>query len=150
MIVIFWRSILLLLLVCSGIFLQGQNVKENIIDEWELPRTARDFITMNFPEQKINQAFRKEDEKSKKFETILDNNAKIEFDNLGFWEEVHGNNLSIPTQFIPRKIMEYINEKYPSQKINKIEKESQKYEVKLMDGTDLHFSLKGKFIKTGD
>lgn len=144
----FLRSFLLLFLVCVSFYVNGQdNVQTNIIDEWELPRTARDFISMNFPEQKIREASRIEDGNKKEFETILDNDVKIEFDNLGFWTEVYGNNLSIPTGFIPKKITDYLKANYPKQKINKIEKKIHKYDVELMDGTDFEFNLKGRFIK---
>lgn len=141
------KTFLLFFLILSGIHL---NAQEKTIDEWELPRTARDFIMHNFPQQKISQAVRKEENGKKEFETILDNQVKIEFDNLGYWTEVQSNNTVLPTEFIPKKIMEYLTANHPKQKVNKIEKELQIYEVELTDGTDYEFSLKGKFLRKKD
>lgn len=141
------KIFLLFFLILSGIHLSAQ---EKTIDEWELPRTARDFIAHNFPEQKITQALRIEENGKKEFETVLDNQVKIEFDNLGYWTEVQSNNTVLPTEFIPKKIMEYLTTNHPKQKVNKIEKEQQTYEVELTDGTDYEFSLKGKFLRKKD
>lgn len=141
------KTMLIFILILSAFQLKAQ---EKNIDEWELPRTARDFINRNFSEQKIIRSVKEDDQKTREYEIVLDSNIKIEFDGLGHWKEVDGNNSEIPTQFIPRKIMEYINQNYTSQKVNKIEKNSTKYEVELMDGTDLDFNLKGKFLKVDD
>lgn len=143
---------LLKIVLFSFIIFAGMNVhaQTQTIDEWELPRTARDFITHNFPQQKISQAVRKEEKGKKEFETVLDNKVKIEFDNLGYWTEVQSNNSVLPTEFIPKKIMEYLTANHPKEKVNKIEKELQTYEVELTDGTDYEFSLKGKFLRKQD
>lgn len=141
------NTFLIIFLTLSGIYLTAQ---EKSIDEWELPRTARDFIAHNFPQQKLTQAIRKEEDGKREFETILDNQVKIEFDNLGYWKEVHGNNAVLPTEFIPKKIMDYLTQNHPEEKVNKIEKELHTYEVELTDGTDYEFSLKGKFLKRKD
>lgn len=140
----FLKTILIFSLLISGFH---SNAQEMTIIEWELPRTARDFITVNFPEQKIKSAVKEDKQKIREYEVMLDNNVKIEFDDLGYWKEVDGKNSSIPTKFIPIKIMEYINDKYPSEKVNKIEKNSTQYEIELMNGTELEFNLKGKFLR---
>lgn len=141
------KTLLLFFLILSGVHLSAQ---EKTIDEWELPRTARDFISHNFPNQKITQALRKEEEGKKEFETVLDNQVKIEFDNLGYWKKVQSNGTVLPTEFIPKKIMEYLMENHKKEKINKIEKELHTYEVELTNGADFEFNLKGRFLKKKD
>lgn len=148
MIINILRCVLLFFLVSASLNLNAQTKnQENTIDEWELPRTARDFIAFNFPQQKIAQAIRKEEGSKKEFETILDNNIKIEFDNLGYWKEIESNDSVLPIEFIPKKIIEYLNQHFPKERINKIEKELHVYEVELTNGADFEFSLKGRFLK---
>lgn len=148
MIINILRSALLLFLVSLSLSLNAQTKnQENTIDEWELPRTARDFIAFNFPQQKIVQAIRKEEGSKKEFETILDNNVRMEFDNLGYWKEIESMGSVLPTEFIPKKITEYLNQNFPKDRINKIEKELHTYEVELTNGSDFEFNLKGRFLK---
>lgn len=142
-----YRAVLMFFLILSALPAKAQ---ETIIDEWELPRTAREFVSKNFSEQKMVRIVRDDDHKKREYEIVLGNNVKIEFDELGYWKEVDGNNSEIPTQFIPKKIMDHISQNYPAQKVRKIEKNSSKYEVELMNGTDLEFNLKGKFLKVDD
>lgn len=141
------KTFLFFFLILSGIYLTAQ---EKTIDEWELPRTARDFISHNFPQQKIAKATRKDEDSKKEFKTVLDNNVEIEFDNLGYWKEVESNGTKLPTEFIPKKIMEYLTQNFPKEKINKIEKDVYKYEVELTNGEDFEFNLKGRFLKKKD
>lgn len=138
------KIFLFLFLILSGIQL---NAQEKSIDEWELPRTARDFISYNFSHQKISQALRKEEKGKKEYKIILDNNVKIEFDNLGYWKEVESNDAELPTEFIPKKIMEYLTQNFPKDNINKIEKDLHTYQVELTNGDDFEFNLKGRFLK---
>lgn len=142
-----FSTVLVFFLILSGFQL---NAQEKSIDEWELPRTARDFITRNFSEQKIIRLTREDKGKGREYEALLDNIVKIEFDHLGFWKEVDGNNSEIPTKFIPKKITEYVNQNYPSEKIGKIEKSVEKYEIELLNGLDLEFNSKGKFLRIDD
>ncbi|MFA7687665.1 MAG: PepSY-like domain-containing protein [Moheibacter sp.] len=141
------KMILILSLILSGL---GLNAQEKTIDEWELPRTARDFISKNFSEQKIVRLTRDDKRNDKEYEAVLNNAVKIEFDRLGYWKEVDGNDNAIPTQFIPSKIMGYITENYPSGKIEKIEKNRNRYKVELLNGLELKFDSKGKFLKLDD
>ena len=140
----FTRSLMTLFLMFIGFL---SNAQEKIIDEWELPKTARDFISMNFPQQKILKITREGTGIEKEYEAFLDNSVKIEFDNLGYWKEVDGKNTAISTKFILRNILEYIEDKYPNEKIGKIEKDPEKYEVELLNGIQLEFNLKGKFLR---
>lgn len=142
-----FSTVLVFFLILSGFQLEAQ---EKNIDEWELPKTARDFITRNFSEQKIIRLTREDKGNDREYEALLDNAVKIEFDQLGYWKEVDGNNSQIPSQFIPKKITEYVTQKYPSEKISKIEKSPVKYEVELLNGLDLEFDAKGKFLKVED
>jgi len=144
---IFSQTLLVLILIVSGFQLEAQ---EKNIDEWELPRTARDFISRNFPDQTIVRLTRDDDDQEREYEAVLGNSVKIEFNHLGFWKEVDGNNSEISTKFIPRKITEYVNQNYPSEKIGKIEKSVEKYEIELLNGLDLEFNSKGKFLRIDD
>lgn len=144
---IFSQTLLVLILIVSGFQLEAQ---EKNIDEWELPRTARDFISRNFPDQTIVRLTRDDDDQEREYEAVLGNSVKIEFNHLGFWKEVDGNNSEISTKFIPKKITEYVNQNYPSEKIGKIEKSVEKYEIELLNGLDLEFNSKGKFLRIDD
>ena len=53
----------------------------------------------------------------------------------------------VPRAFVPDTIMNYVNEKYPEIKVQKIEKESYGYEIDLSNKTELQFDHNGGFIK---
>ncbi|WP_424840989.1 PepSY-like domain-containing protein [Sphingobacterium cellulitidis] len=53
----------------------------------------------------------------------------------------------MPSEFVPKDILDYVPEHYPRLGINSIEFEDDGYEIELTDGTDLDFDLDGVFIK---
>ena len=73
--------------------------------------------------------------------------SPIEFRHNGAWKEVENHYGKVPDAIVPHKILEYARQKYPSQSIRKIERDSHGYEVKLPSGLELKFDGKGRFRK---
>lgn len=142
------KTILTLGILVLGIQL---NAQETAIKTSELPKAAQDFISKNFSGHKVSQAVKDKGMISTDYEVWLDNGVKIEFDSKGNWEEVDGkNDAAIPTGFIPAKITSYVSKNFPTHKISKIEKDSNKFDVELTNGLDLEFKLNGDFLRIDD
>lgn len=142
------RNVLIIVIYIIGIQLNAQEVN---ISTNELPQSAQTFIKAHFSDLKVLKAT-KETGRSEKteYEIYFDNGVKIEFDNKGEWKEVDGNNVQIPTAYLPEEINQYVAKNFPSQEITKAEKSSGRYELELDNGIDLKFNSKGKFLRSDD
>lgn len=139
------KKISLLFLFILGV--SGLQAKDTPITLHELPQNAQSFLKKYFPSSKTSYIIKDKDYFSTDYEVRLENGTEIEFDEKGNWTEVDGKHRSIPTAFIPAKIMNYLKEKFPNTTISKIEKGSKKYEVELNGDIDLEFNLNGDFLK---
>lgn len=127
--------------------------KDNDGNEILLPGKANTFITAKFKTAKVVKVSKVNDNLTKKeFEVILDNGIKIEFDKDGNWVEIEAveDDQSIPSEFVPEKILAYLAINYPGLGVNSIEIEDDGYEIELTDGTDLDFDLQGNFVKVDE
>lgn len=127
--------------------------KDNDGNEIVLPGKANTFITAKFKTAKVVKVSKVNDNLTKKeFEVILDNGIKIEFDKDGNWVEIEAveDDQSIPSEFVPEKILAYLAINYPGLGVNSIEIEDDGYEIELTDGTDLDFDLQGNFVKVDE
>ncbi|GAA4143451.1 PepSY-like domain-containing protein [Sphingobacterium kyonggiense] len=127
--------------------------KDNVGNEIVLPGKANTFITAKFKTAKVVKVSKVNDNLTKKeFEVILDNGIKIEFDKDGNWVEIEAveDDQSIPSEFVPEKILAYLAINYPGLGVNSIEIEDDGYEIELTDGTDLDFDLQGNFVKVDE
>jgi|SRR5690606_677842 len=116
-----------------------------------LPAIASNFIKTNFAGETILQSFQKNDDNKVEYHAHLSNGIEIEFDGEGNWEEVDSKTATaIPTGFIPSKITSYVSKNFPTQKIAKIEKDSNSYDVELTNGLDVEFNLNGDFLRIDD
>ena len=121
--------------------------QEQIITQKELPTSAKTFLQKNFPNGKVEYVVMEKNYlSSNEYKTRLNNGVEIEFNQKGEWKEVNGFQTEIPASFIPKKIQNYVKNKFANTKIVKIEKGSfGKYEVKLSNGLELEFDSKGNF-----
>ena len=93
----------------------------------QMPQPAQQFIKQHFDDSKVAL-------------------AKMEFDNLGIWEDVYCKYSSVPSAIIPAAFQIYVTTNYPDAKILKIERDKKDYEVKLSNRTELKFDLKFNLI----
>lgn len=109
----------------------------------ELPRTAQQFLNQHF--RGVEVSYAKQDDGE--YEVHLADGTKVEFRHNGEWKEVENHYGQVPDAIVPRKILDYVRRKYPTQSIRKIERDSHGYEVKLSNGLELKFDGKGHFRK---
>lgn len=126
--------------------------KEDNGNDVVLPSKANSFLSTSFKFKgaKIVKLSKVTDNLTKKeFEVILDNGIKIEFNKDGNLVEIEAvkDDGTIPSELVPKDILDYVSEHYPGPGINSIEIEEDGYEIELTDGTDLDFDLEGVFIK---
>lgn len=74
----------------------------------------------------------------------------VEFNHKGEWKEIKRHGLPIPQAIIPEVIQDLIKKNYSSNKVVKIEKEIRDYEIKLDNGLEMTFDLKGNLIDIDD
>jgi len=125
--------------------------QETVIDQSQLPANARSFVTKYFSDATVAHAVKDKEIAKTEYEVRLSDGSKMEFDGDGNWKEVESKTQSLSAMtFVPQSIRDYIAKNFPTHQIRKIEKSSQKYEVKLTNGLELEFDLNGKFLRTDD
>lgn len=134
-----------LLMVVAMLGSQSILAKDVVITKAELPKKASTFIETYFKGKEISLVEKDTELLSTSYKVRFVDNIEIEFDKSGEWDEVDGNKSALPTGFILKPIVTYVNNNYKDTSIVKIEKESRKYEVKLSNGLELEFSKAGEF-----
>lgn len=134
---------LFLFLICGVFSVSAQ--KKNIHQD-QLPETAMKFIEQNFKKTGLRRAMEFNENNSIHYKVVMSDESEVEFDQDGNWKEIDGKTRAISDHFIPKNILQYIQKNYPTGKIKKIEKDRDKYEIELLDDTDLDFDLKGNFM----
>jgi hypothetical protein len=117
------------------------------IEVFELPLASINFIREYFPNVTVDKATKDAEHGEKGYEVILSDGTEIEFWKDGKWREVDGKNNPIPTDFINRKIVDYVTKNYPKNKITHIDYGHKDVDVDLTDKIDLEFTKEGTFIK---
>lgn len=117
-------------------------------DAKQLPLVARNFINRHFTRPQISYIKIDSEFLSKKYEVVLSDRTKIEFNGDGEWEEVDGKRNNIPTTIIPAHIKQYVEANYPGVSFTKIERD--RGEVELTNRLSLTFNKKGQLIDIDD
>ncbi len=120
------------------------------MDMNKLPLVARNFINQHFTRPQISYIKIDSEFLSKKYEVVLSNRTKIEFNGNGEWEEVDGNRNDLPLTIIPEHIKTYVNAQYPGTTYRKIERDRGEVEIKLSNHLSLTFDKKGQLIDIDD
>lgn len=81
-----------------------------------------------------------------RYEVILTNGNKIEFDGDGKWVELNCKYTNVPENLLPVEIKNFVNKKYKDAKVLKIEKDKNNYEVDLSNNVELTFNKKFQLI----
>jgi hypothetical protein len=122
---------------------------DKVLDEAELPQTARNFIELHFPQQTIKHTTRDEDD----YQVTLDNGFSLEFNLDGSWDEVSGNGGDIPASVIeglPVSLSGYLSANYPSVPVIRLEIDRGNYDVELANYLELIFDIDGNFVRLDD
>lgn len=123
---------------------------DKIINKNELPAQAQQFINEHFNGVKISYAKHERDFLINSYEVMFANGAKVEFSSKGTWEEVDCRYGEVPSAIIPQPIKEYIRSNYSGEKVLKIERERNRYELKLSNRLELTFDENFRIIDIDD
>lgn len=139
---------LLVMMVCSMLLTTAFAGNDIITkDIKKLPAMAQRFIGKYFPGEKISQIkIDKDLLKKDDFDVVLENGTEIDFDAKGEWKDIDCKQGVVPSDLVPAKIAEHVKKEFPGKSIRSISKDSKDYELKLSDGMELKYNLKGDFL----
>ncbi|MFV8326768.1 PepSY-like domain-containing protein [Flavobacterium sp. ZS1P14] len=138
------KIIYTLLMLIIVTLTNGQGKKISIS---ELPKEASFFLSKHFPNNPINRATKDWEHGEKGYEVRLTDGTEVEFTKDGAWREVDGHKKAIPTDYIPKPIVNYVKANYPNERITHIDKGHKDVDVDLTHRIDLEFDTDGKFLK---
>ena len=123
---------------------------DKVINKSQLPAQAQQFINQNFAGVNLSYAKEERDFLSRSYEVMLVDGTKLEFSSNGNWEEVDCRYGEVPAAVIPESIKRYINENFQGEKVLKIERNRNNYEVKLSNRLELTFDKDFNIIDIDD
>ncbi len=113
----------------------------------DLPAAIKTYVSTNYAGKTITKA----EKYTNKYEVVLSDLTKLEFDlNGSFLEVSKGGATKVSDdkkETLPQSVLDYISKNYPTATITKAEKCNDKYEVKLSNNLKLEFTLAGVFKK---
>ena len=124
---------------------------DRMIPVSQLPAVVKTFVTKNFSGKTI--AYASKDVElfmGTKYEVMLNDGAKIEFDKKGNWDNVDCETYAVPTALVPASITKYVKANFPGTKIVKIDKERHGYDIELSNDIELKFNKNGALIGMDD
>ena len=127
----------LVVMISAFTFAEGK-----VISTEDLPQEARDFITENFSGVNVNFVLQDKDDS----EVMLMDGTVVDFDKKGNWETIK-NRDKLPVSILPSEASAYISKVYPGTNIIEVEKNWNKYDVKLANNWELRFDKDGNFQK---
>ena len=113
---------------------------DKAIPPGKLPKAALQTISAHLPGRKIAIAKVETELFSKSYTVIFTNGEKIEFDRSGNWTEIDCKRSEVPAKLVPTQIKNYVNTNYSGNKILKIEKDRNEYEINLSNGVEVKFN----------
>ncbi|MDE5886127.1 MAG: PepSY-like domain-containing protein [Muribaculaceae bacterium] len=116
-----------------------------------LPTAAKTTISKNFKADVSLIKIEKTLGHIKEYEVILTDGTEISFDSKGNWENIETpNNKSVPSNFIPNSISEFVKKNQSGAKIVGIEKDHNGYDIELSNGIEMKFDKNGNFKRYDD
>lgn len=139
-----------LTIVASTFLFIACKENRNFIKVSDIPSTGQSIVNEHFSDLRVAHT---EKETDGSYEIEFTNGIKIDFDANGNWKNVDaadGQPLT-RTGFIPESIVLFLEQKYPQNAINGIERKTNGYEVELLKTTrEIVFDLEGNYVTTKD
>ncbi len=141
----------LVALVCLVTF-QVSAVADNDkpVSMTQLPTTAQQLIKKHFSKKKVALAKLETGLFEKSYDVVFNNGEKVEFDRRGNWTEIDCKMSAVPAALVPAKIAQYVKSTYPGTKILKIEKDDNRYEIKLSNRLEITFNSSFQVVDIDD
>ena len=93
----------------------------------QLPAKAQAFVQDNFERNSIVAV----ESTDNTYMCVLNDGTIIDFTKKGIWSNVDCNDNSIPLNFVPRNLLQYVYGNYPYCTITKVNKQNHGYAVRL-------------------
>lgn len=140
------------ILVLAIILLFGANVfAQNGMTKFEqLPAKAQEFVKTYFSDYKVTYVFADREFADTEYKIRFENGTEIEFNAKGEWKDVSSKNDCIPTAFILKEIIDYVEMNHQGMCITDVEREFNRIKVELNDSLEIEFNSKGKLISYDD
>lgn len=115
-----------------------------------LPVSSRQFISDHFKDIPVSHIqIEKNLIRISSYDVILTDGTNVEFNHKGEWKEIKRHGLPIPQAIIPEVIQDLIKKTiHRIRLLNR--KEIRDYEIKLDNGLEMTFDLKGNLIDIDD
>ena len=116
----------------------------------QLPAAAKNFIQKNFPGKTIVYAEIDKEIARTKYEVLLNDGTKVEFNAKGEWDKVECIRKAVPASLVPETIANYVQASFPGNLIEKIDKERFGWSIELSNDLELDFSPEGALLRIDD
>lgn len=120
--------------------------KEEMISSSKLPSQITTYISTHFPTHTILQVTKDIDGFIKTYEIILSESVSLEFNRKKEVTEIEGIS-QLPNSVIPEKIRTYVENNFSDNDIIAWELERNSQQIKLDNGLELEFNMKGDFLR---
>ncbi len=140
---------LFLLLIASILgFMPMLADDDKMITREELPEKAQVFIDKHFANVDVLYAKAERDMGVvTSYDVVMDRDVKLEFNRKGEWKSVNCHRNRVPNSVLPKRILDYVNNKFVKAYVVEIERNMMGYDVKLSNDLDLEFDKEGNFLR---
>ena len=108
----------------------------------QLPAKALAFVQDNFERNSIVAV----ESTTNTYMCVLNDGTIIDFNKKGTWSNVDCNQNSIPLNFVPRTLLQYVYGNYPYCTITKVNKDNHGYAVRLQTEEGKACSINVRFL----
>lgn len=126
------------------------NDRERVIEYNNLPQNAKTFVEKHFKNSPVSYVMEDKELTGTTYQLRFENGDEIEFKGNGEWEEIECKTTGVPESAIPSGIGKYVGKKHSANKIIKIKKERNTYEVELNNDLELVFNSKEEILRYDD
>lgn len=119
---------------------------EKQVNKQDIPTEINNYVKQHLRDNNILVVKQEQDGFRKKYEVMLQNNIKLEFNHKFEITDIDSNT-KLPDSVIPEPIRNYVAQNYPDNYITDWELEYNHQQVGLDNGLDLEFTMDGNFIR---
>ena len=130
-------------------FAGTMNADDKAITVDKLPKAAREFLEINYPDVKVAYAVVDVDFLQNEYEVMLSNAVKVEFYSDGSLKNISCR-AGIDEKFVPEAIRKYVNENFPGTTYLEYEADRKKHEIKLSNRLEISFDKAFNVIEIDD
>ncbi len=116
---------------------------------YKIPSEIQAYVDLYFPGQSVIQALLDSEEQERRYELLLDNLTRLEFNLDKKIIEIDGRS-GLPDSVLPAGILSYVSSHYAGQSIIRWELEEGYQQIQLNNQLEIEFDPDGKFIRLDD